>query len=411
MWVGDSQSEQNSNRLGGQIAVNVDAPITGLLAYFASQDSVGIYNEVKAITGPPSTTSAKYEPGDNWPGSASNSGLHGGYSRNILVTGGNLGNNVSVHRVGLTNASNFTGDLDLNTEWSVNLGYINDSASWVGVGLREFRDATAGNTINLGASDGSGDADGNFDGAGGIDVVKAGTLEGSIRSAASFGSADAEPVGIDFITRGTSGDEEDLNLQLVFAYFKEAAVGSYPTHGLNFACMFQGGYSADDHIDNIANATRTAEAVAMNGIDTVYIMLGHNPENSGDRAGNIETLANNYITRCTGAGYSAPDIVLIAPWASDGAASYTEADVDAIFQKCVDNGWGFINLWDRYNGVDPGTYDSGTYTMDGSDLHPGNAATADQIAEDILYEMNNRNTILELSVASQSRDRSRARGR
>jgi len=410
IWIGDSQSEQSVERMGGQIPENIDAPITGLMAYNINQQSVGIHANAFDITGPPSTTSVSVEPGSAWPGGAS-SGFHLGYSRSILVSGGDLSNNTEVHSVGLTNASGFTGTLDLDSEWSAIVAYVNDSASWVGVGLQEFRNTTDGNTVNVGNGGGAGDADGNFDRAGGLDLITAsdgsGTIEASIRAAGAggFGSEGDEPVGINFITRGTSGDEEDLYLQIVGTYFKNAAAGSYPSGGLQFIPIFQGGYSADDHLDEIDNAARLAAVQAINGADLVVIMLGHNPENSGTRADNIEQLANNMITRHTGAGFAEPDILVIAPWQSDGAGSWTESEANSIYTKCRQNGWGFINLWRYYGGDSPGALDG--YTMDGSDIHPGNAATANLIAEDIIGVMTDESGWVTGGQRSRTRSRDR----
>jgi len=423
LFISDSQGEQNEERIGGWFPWRVGAstPITALGAYNIPQNGVGIYNDVIDVDGSSGThsiASVSREPGDNWPAGASTSGFHGGYSREIAITGANVPNNESLHRIGLrTPATGAISTIDLDSAWSMVQGYLNDSNTIPGVGFREFRSGVNGNTTNAGASDGNGDTDGNFDGAGGLGLVTAAgdnTIEATIREAGAggFGTEGAEPVGIDFITRGSSGDEEDLYLQLVHSYFKLAAAGAYPTYGLNFHLMFQGGYSFKEHLDNIDNAARGNIVSAMNGADVVVWLLGHNQETSGTRPDNFLDAVSNMNARHTGGSYSTPDHVYVAPWYSPSAGGWDAQAVDAMFEVCKSNGHGFINLFEKFNRFSPGQQDG--YTMDGSDLHPANAATARLLTDAILEEMQESNWVTRLSgdkVGRRARARRGGKGR
>ena len=180
---------------------------------------------------------------------------------------------------------------------------------------------------------------------------------------------------------------------------------NFPSTGLIVCHSAMSGYSADDMINGQSQAAKDALVEAAEGFDLVIFMYGHNQEDSGDYDDNMQTLIGLWNTAHTNGSYATPDILCIAPWASDAGNFMTINKVASLYALCTANGYGFISLWDSYDGVDP---DNRTTRLDGvaagydfatgedddiPNVHPQDSTTAIAVAKDIEWHFQPANWV------------------
>ena len=153
-------------------------------------------------------------------------------------------------------------------------------------------------------------------------------------------------------------------------------------------------------------AARAAITEASEGFDLIIIALGHNAESSGTFSDNIATLIAAWNAAHTAGGFDLPDILLIAPWAAEGS-NMSESKAEDLYDLAIANGYGFISLWDAYEGNNPGGRTerldgtSAAYVMD--PIHPGDATTAEAIAKDIEFYFDPDNFVSSEPSSSSAR--------
>lgn len=375
-WFGTSQSEQNSVRMGGHIPRQIQSPVTGLMVYTVSNQAVGIYNLNATVAGMtrrnPQPATSSSDPNAAWGGDGNESD-NLGYSLELAFSS-NITINTEIHRTGLVQPGLFF-DLDLDSQWIMRSVYRSETTTLSGIKLAAFSGATVGTASSITFPP--------VDTPGTINIQEF-TLPGTD----TLGSPGDTPRGVVFQTN--TGNDTGKYLPILGNAFIRSDDGSTPVDfGLMFASVFQGGYSAYDHINRISSAARQALIEAFDGFDEVWIEIGHNPEDSGRVEDNVKALGHLIMQDHAAKGYPLPKIGIVIPWASSGS-SFDAASADRLERMAWENRWGCVNFWEIYNGTDPGTNgmdyhgNPRAYNMDGSNLHPADSTTAGYIAEDFL---------------------------
>lgn len=435
--VGDSQETISINRFGSHLArlvgefdrtlVGVHVPAwlgpsgTGL-------DSVGMYVQRLAPAGDSDTDGTDdYEfandlnPGDVWPSTSDAGDIHWSYS---LELGFDVepGNFQDLLLAQVTTASFDAFDASGTMEFIAAIH--NHAGSVERISLRELRDTGNASGTDYDTSDGNnanygnggsgtnyaGDVD--WDETGDIQVIRKGIRADAVMPGGST------RVGCVIETSGATENAKQLRM-LGFVLRRCGASGGVadltsPTQGTGFMTFGRSGASAYDHLQEISTDAIDAAIRAIGGFRTVLLILGHNTEDSGTYADNLETLGLLWIARHTALGYSAPKVVVVSMWSFDASESRMETQNTAAHALSVTRTWGFVSMYETYNGDNPA--DNGaridgtaaTYTMDGSNLHPGDQTTAENIARDMLSHWT-AEFLVPPQLGGRSRDRSRER--
>lgn len=413
--LGDSQSTISSIRFAAQLpllAGEFSRTIMGHHIPGKAMNSVG--NQVTSLA-VANLTHTELQPGDEW-SSGGDADVHWNESRD-MASSANLANFTEMLEC-MADASDFDA-FDLSGPLCFRAAFHNHVDSMTRVSIKEKRTTTDGNNANYGDG-GSGtnyDGDVAWDESGDVVVCHKG-----IRGATAMTGGSAE-VGVTIETSGS--DETNKQLRYLGGLLHKTGGNdsvpdlSMPSSGTLFAFIARSGWSAYDLINNLATAALDAMISAAEGFDTVVIPLGHNQEDSGAHAANMESLGNKVISRHTALGYDAPKIILVAMWSYDANQSRMQSQADAVFAKANTKSWGFVNLFKTYNNLDPSSngkrFDGSeaTYTMDANNLHPADTTTAQNMARDFYehFEDGNRVTLLEQVADSRSVGRRRARRR
>lgn len=404
--VHDSQGLRQTNRWVGQTP-KWDIQHVGAFCHSVNQQSAGVfYSEVSGAAYGATITTTRMDDIDDW--GDGNTSDHIGWGNKWDVAGTISPNFSELGRYAIyDNGTVYTRAFDKDTRKNARVILRDQSGAFARMRVSEYRSASTGNSDDFGIA---GDPV-VFDGSGALRI-----LNWPIRAAGSLGSAGGNPVGV--VIRDSNNLDTNRDLNILGTLIYNSPTGEdFPTSGMVLANTGHSGWSAYDHVNRQSSAAKTAMIAAMEGIDLIIVMLGHNAEDSGTYSDNIQSLITEWNTRHTGQGYGNPEYLLIAPWRSDasqmGAASTRPSELYAIAKT---GGHGFINLYDSYGAAEldgrteqlDGT--STTYTMDGSNLHPNDATTATAIAKDIEWHFDEANWVPAITGGLRSRDgRSRLR--
>lgn len=244
---------------------------------------------------------------------------------------------------------------------------------------------------------------------GGFDLVtpsgKGGIAVYDKSIAATAPSSGAEPAGVEIWTNGdyTAGDALEILGVLIYA----SDSGSIVNNGYVHFPIFKSGATASslaasvstEAIDALHSTMNVMRGAGTKAADLIQFEFGHNNDGAGYTTG-LETLRTKVANSHIGGGFGVPDYLFWAMWSYDGNQARMSTQADDLFTFCDLNGYGFINLFDTYNGVDPATngarFDGtpATYIMDGANLHPGDSATAKLIVQDIEEHWQPANIVL-----------------
>ena len=403
--IGDSQTLRQSNRAMGQFQ-KWPVEHVGLMAYSVNQQSVGsFYSEVSGSAYGATITTTRVDDVDDW--GDGNTSDHLGWGNKWDVAGTISPNFSELGRYAISSGG-FATAFDLDARKNARVILRDQSGGMARMRLQEYRDSTLGNSEDFGIS---GDPV-VFDQSGALRI-----LNQEVRAAGVLGSTSGSPVGV--VVKDSNNSDTNKSLSILGALIYNSPSGeAFPSSGLIAANVGHAGWSAYDHVNRQSSAARTALCAAMEGVDLIMIMLGHNAEDAGTYRDNIQAIINAWNVTHAGQGYNSPDYCLVAPWRSDASSmngSNGPSKVSDLYGIAKSGGHGFINLFGSYGGVEidgrtvqlDGT--ATTYTMDGSNLHPNDAATAESIADDIWWHFQPENFDSETPIAGSRSRRTRMR--
>lgn len=389
LFVGDSQFGQTSQRLMGQIQ-KWNVPFVGRYCGMESQSSIGVF--FSAVTGSPggnygsaSLASTRVELGQDW--GDGETGKHFHHGRRFTVTGSITTNFQELGRSQLA-AGGYTQTYNRDLRHYGKVAAYDRVGQGIGGGftafrISEIRGTTSGNSTDI-----------TLPGTGGIVL---GGREIRQAGAAGLGTA-GNDVGL--VIRDGNGNDADRSLHILGTLlYQSPASDDFPSAGFIPFQISQASWSAHEHLNTLDVTAINAAIQMAEGFDSIFIMLGHNAETAGTWAENLETLRNLLVDRQVSEGFSTPDVVLIAPWninSGAGQIARLRDQADVMFDLADATGDGFINLLDFYGEAQPdgelttprGTF---TYDLDGSLVHPNDAATAELIAKDIEWHFDEAN--------------------
>lgn len=401
--VHDSQGLRQTNRWVGQTP-KWNVQHVGAWCHSVNQQSAGVYySEISGAAYGATITTTRKQSTDDW--GDGNTSDHVGWGNEWDVAGTMSPNFSELGRYAIyDNGSVYTLPFDKDARKNARVLLRDESGAFARMRLSEYRSGSVGQSDDFGLA---GDPV-QFDGSGALRL-----LNWPIRAAGTLGSAGGNPVGVVVKDSNNLDTNRDLNILGALIYNSPSGE-AFPTAGMILANIGHSGWSAYDHVNRQSSAVRTAMCAAMEGVDLIIPMLGHNAEDSGTYADNMRALIEAWNTTHAGMGYGNPDYLLMAPWAS-AASNMNASKVADLYSIAKSGNHGFINLHDSYGGLEldgrseqlDGT--PVTYSMDGSNLHPDDATTARAIAMDIEWHMQPENWEADLATSLRGRGRGRSR--
>lgn len=242
----------------------------------------------------------------------------------------------------------------------------------------------------------------NLDNTGGV-----GYFDRTIQSANP--SSGSEPAGFEIWTDDVGGYTAGNTLEILgVLLYRSDTDFDIVNSGYVHLPIYRSGFDASELSNNVSDTALNALHEAINDmrggtacVDLVQVETGHNNDPNGYING-ITTLVTKVSGSLSGGGFDAPDYCMWAMWSYDDNQARMSTQADDLFSFCDTNGYGFINLFKTYNGLDPETNGltfDGTpapYQMDSSHLHPGDGVTADLIVLDIEQHWQEENWITSL---------------
>jgi|GEM_PF-2990285 len=383
--VGDSQSLRTEERWVGQTQ-KWDMQHEGAFLHSVSNSSVGqsfSSNPDSSDYGATITRSSILL-GSDWGDANTSDHLQHSYKWDVAGTISPNFSNLATYRL---SAGGYTNAIDLDTRKNSRTIIRDAAGTFARVRIAERRGSTTGQSDDFGIS---GDPV-VFDGS---DVLR--ILNWPIRPAGTFGTA-GNAAGIAF--KDSNNADTNRDVQVLGTLIYNSPTGEdFPSTGLLVANTARGSWAADDFISGQSAAAREAIIEVAEGYDLVIFMFGHNAESSGTYSDNMNTLINAWKSAHTSAGYAVPDILCIAPWNADAANSMTAQKASDLLTLCIQNDYGYISLWDSYDGLTPegrttrldGVAVTSGYELDGG-VHPNAEKDAIAFAKDIEWHFQPEN--------------------
>jgi hypothetical protein len=393
LFVGDSQMGQASNRLVGQVQ-KWDVDIVGRLLSCESQSGAGVF--FSSVSGPAygaNLISTRIELGqDHGDG---NRGSHFHHSRRFRVDGTIEPDRSQLGIVGLSGGA-YTRPPDFDARKFARLAVYDRAGGFSRFSMSEYRGGASGETTDFGSPADPGPT---LNGSGLIRIFGR-----PIAAAGQLGSFGSLPVGL--VIRDSDGLDSNASLNVLGAMIHDSPDGDrFPDRGLVFSGISQSGWSVHDHLNTLDEDSIRAVLAINGGVDLVVMMFGHNREDDFDPVTNPDALVHNLNalterirTIQNEMGHQQPDVLLVAPWMRGEDVGTTRLLIVAqqMYEVARSSGFGFINLYDFYTRIPPhgvlqtprGTHQ---YTLDFYRSHPGDAATASNIMQDIEWHFNPQN--------------------
>jgi len=226
-------------------------------------------------------------------------------------------------------------------------------------------------------------------------------LNWPIRNEATFPGSGSSPVGI--VVKDSNNNDTNRELQILGSLIYNSPSGeTFPSTGLVLTNTARSSWSAYDLVNRQSVAARKSLIDVAEGYDLIIFMTGHNAEDSGAYKANMESLIDTWKDAHTDNGYSSPDVLCIAPWNADVSHAMTASKASDLLDICTENTYGYISMWDSYDGLTPdgrATQLDGTVVTDGIELdvgvHPNAAKDAIAFAKDIEWHFQEENWVLD----------------
>jgi lysophospholipase L1-like esterase len=394
LLIGDSQMGQSSNRLAGQVQ-KWDADIVGRLLSCEYQGGAGVlFTSVTGAAYGAVLDSERIGLGDDH--GDGNTGSHFHHSRRFTVQGSVQPNFSELGSIALLPGA-YARPPDFDTRKNARVAVYDKPGGFARFRLTERRGATSGQSTDFGLP---GDPGPELTGSGQIRL-----FHQRIRAAADsgFGTPGSMPVGL--IIRDSNNLDANRTLNLLGALIHDSPEGdAFPGQGLVVSHISQPGWSAFDHLNTLTDDALDAIIRMNEGLDTVFIVLGHNREddyhatnNPDAYPANMQALAERVSRRHLVLGYATPGFVMVAPWPIATVHNpRLRTQTDDLAALCARHGHGFINLFDFFAGMTPegpmttprGTF---SYNLDPYLTHPADAATASHLMRDVEWSFHPNN--------------------
>ncbi|MFK7883656.1 MAG: hypothetical protein AB8F26_05680 [Phycisphaerales bacterium] len=158
-----------------------------------------------------------------------------------------------------------------------------------------------------------------------------------------------------------------------------------PAPGTMWVSQGRGGWSLDDHLDDISQQSREA-LIRIADADHLLFMLGHNqdPGGIGVYFDGASQLIGLWEDAFVSVGRIRHSTTLVAPWATGPAPSTYYETIDELLRVIAADRrdrW-VLSLLDLYQGVSPSVTDPNRYAIDGSG-HPEDISTAWAMSQDL----------------------------
>jgi len=199
-----------------------------------------------------------------------------------------------------------------------------------------------------------------------------------------------DDVGVGFYLPSSSVEQFGQFLQVLGVVIERVGPKGQRLNGTLIGYQGRGGWSAQEHLDRISPASRSA-LIEMIDAQYIMMMLGHNQEPGGQASiePDLLRLVSEWEKAFTVIGRSRPSFVFVVPWAviSESASPYM-LEVESVMQMlAADNRRDMlVNYLQRYMYLRPDVYDSAQFELDNALVHPGDIPTAVNLSED-LFEM------------------------
>lgn len=199
-----------------------------------------------------------------------------------------------------------------------------------------------------------------------------------------------QDVGVGLFLPSGSLEEPGQVLQVLGVLIERVAPDGTRLPGTIIAYQGRGGWSIEDHINKLSNASRSALAYMIQA-NTVLIALGHNAESGGIQRiePNARLLVQKCLTAFSAVGLPRPRIIYLAPWMIDsGFIQAYLANVENVYSHLAQENRAdlMISYQRLFDDLRPDVYDPVRYQLDVFGTHPGNESSAVRLAQD-LFEM------------------------
>ncbi|MCC5822779.1 MAG: hypothetical protein LAT64_05375 [Phycisphaerales bacterium] len=393
LMIGDSQMGQSGNRLAGQVQ-KWDLDIVGRLYSCEFQGGAGVY--FTSVTGSAygaNLSSLRLGLGDDH--GDGNTGSHFHHSRRFSVFGTITPDFSRLGVIGMSQGAP-TRTPDFDARKNARVAVYDRPGGFTRFRLGEHRGGASGQATDFGQP---GDPGSTLTGSGAVRWYQQ-----TIRPAGELGQPGQLPVGIEIMD--SDGDDTDRPLHILGALIHDSPQGTaFPDQGLVVSHISSPGWSAYDHLNTLRVDAIDAMIQMNEGVDLLMVVLGHNREddfnaNTNPEAYpiNLKALADLIADRHAAHELPAPEVLFVAPWPL-GTPDRNERlafQTRQLYELCAEHGYGFINLFDFFGRQTLGgsmttPRGSFTYTMDGPATHPGDAATASLLMQDIEWHFDPAN--------------------
>lgn len=391
VW-GDSQMGLNNMRLSGAWPVT-NLPFVGRLLPMLSAVGTGV-----SLTQPNNLPTygirnqtggdgqPRLRPGDAW---ASDGNISDHYNFSVgweFTTTGTALRQLLI--ITVAESTLYTGSFPIaNQALNARVFYRKTPSTVSAIRVYQHRNGSRGtfNTVNL-------------ENTGGI-----GWFDRSIPAANPSGGA--EPAGLEIFTNSAYSAGNTLEILGVLIYAVSTGQTIVSTGYVHCPIYKSGGSPAslvnivsDTAVDTLHSALQSIRGTGTKSVDLVELEFGHNQ--NGDYITTLAALKAKIAASLSRGSYDVPDYLFWATWAYDGNETRMGTQADNLFTFCTTNGYGYINLFGTYNGLNPSAngkrFDGtpATYTMDSINLHPASVTTAKFIMQDVEEHWQPENWVL-----------------
>lgn len=199
-----------------------------------------------------------------------------------------------------------------------------------------------------------------------------------------------DDVGVSIYLPADLVEQPGQKLQVIGVLIERVGPKGQRLPGTLIGYQGRGGWSMDDHINQISLASRMA-LIEMTAADRVMVLMGHNREPGGAAQveTNLDKLVDLWELAYMQLGRARPGFVYVVPWTiSEPTASEYLLEVEHAMRERSGRHRAdrLINFLPLHDYTRPDVFDPGRYQLDAAAVHPGDIPTAVNLAQD-LYEM------------------------
>lgn len=199
-----------------------------------------------------------------------------------------------------------------------------------------------------------------------------------------------DDVGVSLFLPADSVEQPGQTLQILGVLIERVGSMGQRLPGTLIGYQGRGGWSMDDHINGISQASRMA-LIEMCEADRVVVIQGHNREPGGAESieGNLNTVVGLWEQAYAMLGRARPGFVFVVPWTivnPDVSDYLLEIERAMGVRASMHRNDTMINYLPLFEYQRPDVFDPARYQLDGAGVHPNDTNTAVNLSQD-LYEM------------------------